>query len=394
MKKILIFQLFFFLLTSLTTASEYDNLSNAFGAGKIDGEAGFNFRVDDEDDSYHRGDIGVSYLDFAFNSLSFNNFKFGFQFIAVGELWANDEWEDAFESDETFQRNSLLKEVYLEYSIPGIKTEINAGRKKFKKNPSMDGDSHQGIELKTKIIPYTKLYCSVINRWVNNATTDYDMDGIQRKWRRGDDVYKGASDLIYSVIADIEFDIFGGMIGFSPFWNYQNKVIVNYGLDFEFEKSLFDGFVLGMDGIFVLYDEETTSPKDEDARSFLVHTRLNYRNFEVGFGSYNMSYDVRVRRKAIGNDEFDPMEEGVYGGDPGDNTLWIDASYDSDPWEVKLVFGETDVYKSDDGCIELDIYLTWFMTKLITMELMFVNVDDNDSLRDYKVYAGTLHFNF
>ena len=47
-----------------------------------------------------------------------------------------------------------------------------------------------------------------------------------------------------------------------------------------------------------MYKEDTDDPMDEDASSYLIHTALNYKNFRVGLGYYEMSAKV-IRQTGI-----------------------------------------------------------------------------------------------
>src|SRR5210317_219958 len=117
MKRILIAALVMIHMPIYASASDtLDTISNAFGAGKISGEMGLNFRVDDADEptEVDDGDIGVAFVELDFESNRFYNFNLGLNFIAVGEIWSNDAWEDnGFSSDGSFEQKSILRHIYL-----------------------------------------------------------------------------------------------------------------------------------------------------------------------------------------------------------------------------------------------------------------------------------------
>lgn len=400
LKKMLLVGLFLIFLPAFSGASESLNkISNAFGTGKVSGEIGVNFRIDDPDDSEQvdDGDIGTAFAELDFESNQFYNFSLGLNFIAVGELWSNDAWEkNGFDDDGNFERKSMLRYVYLDYEIPGTKSTIMVGRNKFEKSEAMDGDAHQGVQLTSNDLPMTTLYLAVIDRWINNASTAYDMDGIEDDWRDGDDAFDGASSTTYSAIAEIE--AIKDQLTLIPFYSHQEDVITNYGLTLEFEQPLNGDMSLGFEGTYAVFKEESKDPTDEDASSYIAHVTLSYQDFWAGVGYFVMSDDLRVDPKAVGNKAFDPMEEGVYGGDPDDHTVFIDAGYSHGPFEVEIIFGDTKIDSSatgdEQGCKELDIYFTYEITEAFGLELMYVNVNDDDSDLDYQVFAGGISMTF
>jgi hypothetical protein len=259
----------------------------------------------------------------------------------------------------------------------------------------MDGDSHQGVQLLSEDIPSVILTLSAINRWIENATTDYSMDGIDKSWRDCNDDPEGASSTAYMLFARI--NLLEEELTLSPFLGHQSGVLSTYGASLEFSQAINDKLSVGLDGTYAFYEEDTDDSSDEDASSYLAHATVFYANFWIGSGYYVMSDDNRVGATAVGNNSFDPMEEGVYGAEPGDTTFYLDAGYSQGPFELAVVLGNTEIDSSiagDEGCTELDVYLTYKFSETAQVELMFVNIDDDNSARDYQVYAGGLKMTF
>lgn len=376
------------ILSSSATAGDPDSPVDLFGVGGIFGQTGVNFRVDDADqkDRVDDGDIGFGFLNIGFLSRDYFNFMFGADLMAVGKIWADGSYDNAFDDDQIFQKNVFLKSVYLNYSIPNTQIEILAGRKAFKTSVSMDGDSYQGIQVTTRDIPRTTLYLAVINRWVEEASTDYALDGIQKTWLKGSDTGDGVSSEIYSMIAEI--DLIEEVLSVSPYYNFQSGALANFGASVDLEIEIENDVTFGLDGIYAFYNEDTDDPTDADATSYLIYSTVGYKDFWAGIGYFEMSDDPRVELTAVGNSAFDPMEEGVYGGDPDDTTFYFELGYGTDAYEIEIVIGKTKVDSAGEGCTEIDVYLTYFITEAISLELMFVDVDDDDSALDYQVYAG------
>lgn len=378
--------------TTAMASSPLNALSTAFGTGTISGQIGMNFRVNEAKDSSSDGNIGTAYLELGYLTNEIKGARLGAYFIGVGESWARKSYEFAFSDSGEFRDKAMLRDFYLDYALPGSKSQLLIGRKQFEGSPVTDGDIHQGIQFTVGDIQNFTVYASVINRWVNNASTAYDMDGIDATWLDGDDVVAGASDPVFSLIAEIAVvpDIFA----VAPFVVHQSDVVTTYGGTADFSMSIQEGLNAGLDAVFAAYDEDTVVSNDEDAYSYKLHGSLSSENWSIGVGYFVMSDDARVALTAIGNDTFDPMEEGVYGAVQDDNTFYVDAEYACGPLTVAAVYGNTDVDRTSEGAKEIDLYLTYAISKTIAAELMFVDVNDDDSSLDYQVYAGTINLSF
>jgi|GEM_PF-4882324 len=381
------------ILPTLSQASSaLDSLSTAFGTGEVFGQIGVNFRVNDANDNSNDGNLGYGYLELGYLTNEFNGAKLGASFIGVGEMWARKSYENSFSDSGEFRDKAMLRDFYLDYTIPGTKSLVLIGRKQFAGTPVTDGDVHQGIQLTVGDIENVTLYASVMNRWADNASTAYDLDGIDATWLDGDDIVSGASDTVISFMAEIE--IVPEKFEVSPFLVHQSDVVTTYGGSADLDMPIQGGLVAGLEGVFAVYAEDTAASGDEDAYSYNLHGSLSYESWSFGVGYYVMSDDARVGLTAVGNDTFDPMEEGVYGGAQDDNTLYIDAEYVWGPVTVAAVYGDTDVDRSSEGAKEVDLYMVYAISETISTELMFVDVNDDDSSLDYQVYAGTINLSF
>ncbi len=377
---------------STPSASLSDSLSTAFGTGTVSGEIGVNFRVNQAKDNDDDGNIGSAYLELGYLSNEFKGAKLGAYFIGVEELWSRKSYEHAFSDNGEFRDKAMLRDLYLDYALPCSNSQLLIGRAQFEASPVTDGDVHQGVQFTVGALENMTFYASVMNRWVANASTAYDMDGIDNTWLDGDDVVAGASDTVFSFIA--AFDIVPEIFTATPFLLHQNDVVTTYGSSADYSISIQEGLKAGLDGTFAIYAEDTVSSTDEDAYSYNIHASLAAENWSFGVGYYVMSDDERVGLSAIGNNTFDPMEEGVYGASRDDNTLYIDAEYTFGPVTASAVLGDTEIDLTSEGATEFDFYLTYTISETISAEFMFVDVNDDDSSLDYQVYAGTMNLSF
>ena len=257
--------LVFWLLSLKAVAAETEYAEDEPGIGIFSGEIGINFWVSEADnkDFTDDGSVGFAFAEIGFVSSDFYNFVIGADAIAVGELWADVAFNTAFTDDGIFQKDFLLKSSYISYGIPDTETEILVGRAEFQTSESMDGDSFQGIQISTRDLPGAELYFAVINRWITNASTGYDLDGISKDWLNGGDIGDNVSNTIYSIIAELE--LIEDVLKISPYYNLQSGALANLGASFEIDVEVDDRINLGLDGTYAIYMEDTDDPADEDA---------------------------------------------------------------------------------------------------------------------------------
>ena len=381
--------------TIVLAASSFDSLLTALATSKIAGRIGIMTEIteaknDDEDNDEKDGNIGVGFLELGFLTDEFQGFKLGTQFIGVSEIWANESYEFEFDRGGIFEDEAMLKEAYLIYALPHTETEILVGRKQFKSSSIMNGDAHQGIQVTINDFDRFTIYASVINSWIENATVT--MDGISNTWLDGDDIVADTSDTVYSLIGEI--DLISDVLGLTPFITQQSKIVTTYGADLDISIPLTDKIMIGFEGIYTYYQEDTEDPLDANADSYLGYGFIGAANWQIGAGYYMMSDDPRVNLTAVGTGTFDPMEEAVYGAEQDDHTLYFDVKFKYEPFELEAVYGDTKINRTNKGTIELDLFLTYEITDAITCGLLFVDVKDETPFLDYQVYGGEMSLNF
>ena len=398
-------------------------IDEVFRAGSWSGEFGLAFRYEDPE-ADEDGHAGWGFFEFDWESGAWHGLQLGVGGIAILEAWDEGSLDGILDEDGAFKDSAAWTDLYIKYAVPKTKTEILIGRTKFKKPASGDGDVHQGIQLTIKDIPNVTIYASAVCEWMDDASTGWDLDGIQDDWVEMDDVNTGdygmgeAGNVAYTLMAKIK--AVPDLLTLTPYVQYQEDVATSLGIEFEAEVALNETVSLGLDGIYAHHMEDTPDdmyPDDEDVSQYLLHAYAKVQNLKVGFGCYHISDDIALYN-GLGEpdpgddfesvyimDEFDPMEEDLakYGEAPNNDTYFVDASYSWRFLELAVVYGWVDnawIKKTgaDDGkAQELDVVLNIAITKNLEAELAYVNLDDDysgDGDDSVDVVAGAITFSF
>lgn len=410
-------------LLSAETGQSFIDETLAFG--EWDAELGMKFRYEDPDEG-EDGSAGWGFLEFDWESGSMHGLQLGIGGVAILEAWDEGGFEgNIFDDDDAFQDHAVWTDIYLKYAIPNTKSEILVGRTKFKKPAAGDGDVHQGVQLTIKDIPRMTIYTFAVNEWMDDASTSWDLDGIQDDWVEMEDVNSGedgmgeAGSFAYTLMVKVE--ALPDVMSLTPYVQYHEDVATSLGVEIAAEMPLNDTVTLGFDGIYVKHFEDTPDdlyPDDEDVSQYLLHTYGKIKNFKLGFGYYHISDGITLFNGAgdPGDDfesvyimdEFDPiMSEGndlaKYGEAPNNDTFFVDASYSWNFFELEAIYGWVDnawVKSTGDAkgeATELNVILNIAISKNLEAEIGYVRVDDNysdDGDDSTNIVAGGIAYNF
>jgi hypothetical protein len=400
-----------------------DLLKDAASFGTWKGELGMQFRSEqDYEDSDDDGDAGWGYLEASWLSGSMSGLQVGLGGLFVTEWWADDNFENLFDTGGDFEENSKWTEAYLKYTLADEKTYFvlgRAGNKLFGKPATGDGDYYEGVGVTTKVIPRLTLRAHVMKEWLNNASASWDLDGIDKDWEEMDDAIKGhdfGGELAYTLMGDIDLG-FGKL---SPYVQTQSDVGTSYGVSLDVFQDVNDFLTAGFEGTYAWVSEDTpssVSSVDEDFSQMLLRPYIKVKNFTIGAGYYKMSDDMLVGNGGtLGDDkaddlkdifivdEMDPMEEdGVYGEVPNNETYFVDVEYTYGPFSIKAVYGMIDDARTDGGATtkgeadELDIVLGIELAKNLEAEFIYADVNDDysgDGDDSHKLYGGAITYSF
>ena len=334
-----------------------DDLYYFIAHGELSGDIGAAFNIRD----YHsRGpkDLGLAWglLDLKYRTPELYGFKAGTWLVGAQKLW---QQEDGY-YDKIFTQDFDFRELYLEYTTPGEIGSIAGGRKKYKKNPSMDGDSHLGVGLAINPVQNATIYFSAINKWINNDRTDFNAKGISG-WIDVNEVNDDAGDIFFALMGDLKpinnLNIF-------PYFEYLENVMAVGGGAVIYEIPIAERFIGIINGIYAYHANQvprSIQPDYEDVQSARIHLGIIRDIISLGGGIYWVSDDRGNIMSGI-FDTFDPMEKDTYY--PYDDLnhailYYITASLVCEPVTVETAFGMGKNKAHDVDTREFDLWIYW-----------------------------------
>ena len=325
--------------------------------GELSGGIGAAFNLRD----YRSGgpdNEGVSWalLDLKYRTPALYGFRAGTWLVGVQKLWQ----EEHGYYDRIFTQDFDFRELYLEYTAPGEIGSIAGGRKQYKKNASMDGDSHLGIGFTSRPAENVKIYFSAINRWINNDRTTFTAKGISG-WVDVADANNGAGDVFFALLGDLQP---AKKLNVLPYFEYLKNVMAVGGCEILYEFPISGEFTGEINGIYAYHANQvprSVEPDYEDVQSALLHLGITRDIISLGGGLYWLSND-RGNIMAGIFDTFDPLEKDDYYpyDDLNHATLYyIDAELSFGPVTMEAAFGLGKNRAHDVDTREFDLWIYW-----------------------------------
>jgi len=371
-KLVLVFVIVFAAVAVMAKVTEAsDPVDTFFRAGTPSGSVGIGMNLQEFEGSTNNGPgMAWGFVSLKYKTEAFYGFRAGGWWIGVHDLWENHDGD----YETVYTQNSDIRNFYALYQPPSTKTVLTVGRADFVKNPSMDGDAHQGLQLVVDDIPRASLKLAAVNRWTKHSTTDFDADGILG-WAdvssgddfatenpdAGDVFYAGT--LSYRVVDPVSLAIYS---------DYQADVMLVYGATFDSSVPVSDSLKWGVDAIFARYNNKT--PKSvadyDNVNEWLVHTSLGGDVFSLGLGWFAVGNSALDTTAGIFNN-FDPLEnDDLDTAGPGNdvNLYYIDSTITLDPVKLSLAYGRTDNQSVDSNSDEIDVFFTVDITESTKLE--------------------------
>lgn len=362
--------------------------------GEFSGNIGAAFNLVD----YHSGgpkDNGLAWglLDLKYKTPEFYGFKIGTWMVGVQKIWEQSSgyYDSKFEQDFDF------RELYLEYNVTENIGRISAGRKKFQKNPSMDGDSHLGAEMAFQPVQNAKIYFSAINKWINNDRTTFTAKGITG-WVDVSEANVKAGDVFFALMGDLEpID----KLNIMPYFEYLENVLAVGGCEIFYDIPLGKDFVGVINGIYAYHANQVPSSLEsgyEDVQSALVQLSVVRDIVLLGGGVYWLSKDRGDIMAGI-FDTFDPLEEDDYYpyDDLNHATLYyLIAALEWESITLEAAFGMGKNRAYDVDTREFDLWLNWNILPSLEIGgyLAWNDFSGDDAEPDYIQSGSSLSFNF
>jgi hypothetical protein len=350
--------------------------------------------------------FATAYLDLVFESPVWNGFQFAAGGMLVEEIWWDEDGavvtqtgrvdftDSGADWNSNYDVSAILHTLYLNYSIPGTRTAVLAGRGRFRGGATLNGDMHEGIEITVEDIPHTTVHACVLHRWIDTicpGEIDEDISLDDEDWTHED-----AGGLAYSVSATLH----GDMWEISPFYMFHPEVVSTYGASGRIEWPVSETLTLGLDGTYALHEEETDghiSSSDEDWHQWLVHVSAAYQGFSGGIGRYASSDDeLAAGATGLFTDDLSPLE--ALGGARDTVTNYVHGAYDFGAIEIGAMYGSVSDGKPiccDEGK-EMDAWARFRLTESLSLEVLYAHVtfDDGDVTDDYDYWEGALSWSF
>ncbi|MCF7816698.1 MAG: hypothetical protein K9M54_02350 [Kiritimatiellales bacterium] len=327
--------------------------------------------------AFHRGDTANRSLAWGFGELGATSGKHlglqgGIYTLVPVELWESQpgNYETVFRDDYA------LRDLYLDFTIPGTKTTLSTGRKKFVKTPAVDGDSHQGFQIQIKDIKQVGITASIVDRWINNSVTFLDADGIDG-WKDVGETTTYADDYFYS--AQAELYLVPGRLSVTPFFNWLDNVMGAAGSRWDFTQPINEEWAFGFDGyynVFINDHPKSIHPEYSNVDMTRIHMALKHQRGFVGLGYYAYGKGTLPTKLGI-FDRDDPLDQDDLIGTPQNDTdmYYADCVYDTDRLRIKTKYGIGENRPLAIHFQEFNFWVFYDITEHIEAGLYFIYTD-------------------
>jgi len=371
-------------------------IEDVFKKGTFSGTIGnyFEFIAKEADDS--NAGWSTAYLTLKYETLSWNNLKFGARFFAHGELYSehDDGTTDPYEQD--IETKFTLPEVYLNYSFLNH-SSVTAGRWDHRKVSHIDDAQSEGGYLSFKEVKNLELIAGVMRRF---AEIDYD-DG--EDFGRTNDAQDLDSENTYGsgsgpllVFLEARYQPVE-LLKFNPYFMYHNDYASVFGIDTGISAEWKQhGVKYGGDIIYEHIDADITGSSDADIiviQPFVqkgpVELKFSYSKFDDGDalnhpGWLADSFNIVDQDTAKNNAGAEIFEGRIkYAWDKA----WVSYTYATATYQTSSSEGE--------GYSDNEFQIGYNLTKNLDVNIRFfiVAFDDIDD-RDYNKVETRMRFKF
>lgn len=373
--------------------AESDPISGFILDGSLSGTFGSAASLLDyrEGDDPNRG-LAWGLINLKYRTPELYGFSLGTWLVGVQEIWQ----EHRGDYDGVFAHELDLRNLNLSFKVPSTSLDLTLGRVRFLRNPSMDGDSHEGIGASCLLLDGLEAYAALVHRWINNDNTDLNAKGITG-WVDVEDVNDRAADVFLSLMLSWSP---WEEVSVSPYFDYQENVMAVVGCELLGAVPLDGEWSLGFDGIYAYHGNlvpDSIAPGYENVDELLLHGCLAWRSFSLGAGWYWIS-DDRGDIMAGLFDTFDPLEKDDYYpyDDLNDaSEVYLDFQADFDPVRLELywAWGKNRAY--DVRTQEFNLWAYWDIVESLELAGFLVWTDyDAGDIPDYNQFGSSLVFKF
>jgi len=386
-----------FIYISACFTADANTIEEAFKGGKVSGTIGnyFEHRYADASDS----DYGWSsaYLTIKYQTLTWNDLKFGARFFAHGELYSDhdDGTTDPFDADVESQ--FTLPELYLNYAFAGS-SSVTVGRFKHKKVSHIDDNQSEGGYVSFKEIENLELIAGTMTRF---AEIDYD-DG--EDFGRTNDAQDldsegtyGAGSPSYLMFLEAKYRL-NDVVKFNPYFMYHNDYANVLALDTIF-TSEWEKYNVEYGGSINYVHVNAEIAGSTDANIFAIMPFIQKGPVKINFSYSKYDDGTALNHPGWLADEYKLVDQDNAKNNSGadifetkikysiNDCLWTSFAYAAANYDAHSTEG--------DGYQDLEFQVGYKITDNLDINGRFYIVTfDNISDQDYNKFESRMRFKF
>lgn len=260
-----------------------DDIRSYLASGTFNGEIGLvsishEYRGSDED----RGNA-LGFLQLKYKSIDTLGLHWGAWWYGVQSAWEMHPGD----YDRLCKADSSLRECFVSWTIPESETTATIGRFSMRQT-TIDGRSHQGIQLISTDIPDITLRAGAFHRWSRYNRIHVNFQGMTG-WYEVDAVHEDAGDLFWfgSIRKHGQDSDYVELFG-----RHQDKVMSVIGTEWNYARPVSSDRRIGVDGTFAYFENawpDRLQPEYEDAYTWLIHASLKTESLSFGIGWHGIS---------------------------------------------------------------------------------------------------------
>lgn len=316
------------------------------------------------DVGYVIGAFGLSY-----ETATYKNFSAKVSFLGADALYEKHKGD----SKGDVESNAMIYEANVKYENENLSLKV--GRQEV--NLEWMSDYHQGIMGTISAIPDTSILLGYSQK-LANADADEFSDTFNRiNGNKG--IY--VADIIYSGFTDLELNPY---IYVAPNLSDLYGIKATYFLDdseisAQYAKSSEESINSGYNNGSIMHFNINSELFGVEVATGYVKTGKN--------GTGSIIHDLEL------GDNISPLEDGNYVYDSDAKTIYGSASYSIDDIGFGLVYGETKYQSKKENELNLSAEIE-IIEDVVELEILYVNVDANDSVDDYNKLIFELEYTF
>ncbi len=365
MRKISLIAASLLLVSNLSAENSFDK---AFKAGTVSGDITLygerqNNSGGNKDSGFTMGSIGLSY-----ETGDFHGFK-----AAVG-FRANHDFSEVEEDDyaDGAEPRALMHTANISYTNEYF--GVTVGRQEV--DLEWMGDFHEAALLGITAIPDTSVVLGVTRR-VAVADSDAPLEKFT-KFDTDENAY----------VLDVKYEGVEGLV-VNPYFYNAKDLAKWYGIKVDYDTNMF--------GVTAHAAKSDVDNESDDGQVLHLEGRTNIAGLGLTAGYVTTDKDQGLGGMDTLGDNINPFDR-LRGGDGNQvyeadaDTSYLNLEYEIAGFELGAIYGQTKY--GNDKEKELDLTVDYGITESLSVGLLYIDVDAQDSDDDYNKVALTLEYSF